>query len=67
MVTLEEKLFNKDVMSLDTYIMFKLKEKTEALIDIEYSNYDQYDNKTLRHKIKGGVTVEGEINEYTYY
>ncbi len=31
MVTLEEKLFNKDVMSLDTYIMFKLKEKTEAL------------------------------------
>ena len=43
------------------------KEKTEALIDIEYSNYDQYDNKTLRHKIKGGVTVEGEINEYTYY
>ena len=25
---LSEKLFNKDVMSLDTYIMFKLKEKT---------------------------------------
>lgn len=24
---LSEKLFNKDVMSLDTYIMFKLKEK----------------------------------------
>ena len=31
MSTLEEKLFNKDVMSLDTYIMFKLKEKTEEL------------------------------------
>jgi len=31
MVTLEEKLFNKDVMSLDTYIMFKLKEKTDEL------------------------------------
>ena len=28
---LAEKLFNKDVMSLDTYIMFKLKEKTEQL------------------------------------
>ena len=28
---LSEKLFNKDVMSLDTYIMFKLKEKTEQL------------------------------------
>ena len=31
MMTLEEKLFNKDVMSLETYIMFKLKEKTEAM------------------------------------
>ena len=31
MVTLEEKLFNKDIMSLETYIMFRLKEKTEAL------------------------------------
>ena len=31
MVTLEEKLFNKDVMSLDTYIMFKLKERTDEL------------------------------------
>ncbi len=31
MSTLEEKLFNKDVMSLDTYIMFKLKEKTDEL------------------------------------
>ena len=31
MPTLEEKLFNKDVMSLDTYIMFKLREKTEEL------------------------------------
>ena len=31
MTTLEEKLFNKDIMSLDTYIMFKLKEKTEEL------------------------------------
>ena len=28
---LSEKLFNKDVMSLDTYIMFKLKEKKEQL------------------------------------
>lgn len=33
MTTLEEKLFNKDVMSLDTYIMFKLKEKTDELRD----------------------------------
>ena len=31
MTTLEEKLFNKDVMSLETYIMFRLKEKTESL------------------------------------
>ena len=31
MVTFEEKLFNKDVMSLDTYIMFKLKERTDEL------------------------------------
>ena len=31
MTTLEEKLFNKDVMSLETYIMFKLKERTEEL------------------------------------
>jgi LL-diaminopimelate aminotransferase len=28
-----EKLFNKDVMSLDTYIMFKLKEETAKLTD----------------------------------
>ena len=28
-----EKLFNKDVMSLDTYIMFKLKEETARLKD----------------------------------
>lgn len=28
-----EKLFNKDVMSLDTYIMFRLKEETERLKD----------------------------------
>ena len=27
---LAEKLFNKDVMSLDTYIMFKLKEKPNS-------------------------------------
>ena len=26
-VTLEEKLFNEHVMTLDTYIMFKIKEK----------------------------------------
>ena len=31
MTTLEEKIFNKDVMSLETYIMFRLKEKTESL------------------------------------
>lgn len=31
MTTLEEKLFNKDVMSLETYIMFRLREKTETL------------------------------------
>lgn len=30
-LTLEEKLFNADVMTLDTYIMFKLKEITENL------------------------------------
>ena len=28
-----EKLFNKEVMSLDTYIMFKLKEETAKLKD----------------------------------
>lgn len=33
MTTLEEKLFNKDVMSLETYIMFKLREKTDELRD----------------------------------
>ncbi len=31
MITLEEKLFNENVMTLDTYIMFKLKEITEKL------------------------------------
>lgn len=31
MITLEEKLFNKDVMSLEAYIMFRLKEKTESI------------------------------------
>lgn len=31
LTTLEEKLFNEDVMTLDTYIMFKLKEITEKL------------------------------------
>ena len=30
-LTLEEKVFNEDVMTLDTYIMFKLKEITEKL------------------------------------
>ena len=31
MVTLEEKLFNKDVMSLETYIMFRIKETVAKL------------------------------------
>ncbi len=31
MFTFEEKLFNKDVMSLETYIMFRLKERTDEL------------------------------------
>lgn len=41
--------------------------KDQSLIDIEIFNYDLQDNKTLRQKIKNGQTIEGEINEFTYF
>ena len=50
-----------------TYHYNDSKEKADSLIDIEYSNYDQHNNKTLRYRINEGKTTEGEINEYTYY
>lgn len=42
-------------------------ERDQSLIDIEYIEYDHKNNKTRRQKIKNGETIEGEINEITYY